>query len=65
MDQNLYQTKLNTLLQHRSLVTIYQYMHKTKTWKVVNRRCSYCNTGFNKNTNKKFETHICKKNYMY
>lgn len=67
MDKSIYQTKIEELLQNRKpyLTTIYQYMHKSKIWKVVSRRCGICLTGFNKNNNNKFDTHTCKKNYKY
>lgn len=67
MDQSYYKTKIEQMLQNRKpfLSTIYQYMHKSKIWKVVSRRCGICGTGFNKNNNNKFDTHKCKKIYKY
>ncbi len=66
MDQSYYKTKIEEiLLNHKpSIAIIYQYMHKGKVWKIVSKRCNVCDTGFNKNNNNKFDTHICKKNNL-
>jgi len=67
MDTLYYKTKIEQALQNRKpyLNTIYQYMHKSKIWKVVNRRCGICGARFNKNNNNKFDIHKCKKINKY
>jgi len=67
MDNQTYQKELEFILNNRvrSLTLIYQYMRSTKSWKIVSKRCSSCNQGFNQNAKGKFETHICKPTYSY
>jgi len=62
MDRKTYQDKLVDVLANRTpkLNYIYQRIKANNTWKIVNKRCSVCDVGFNQNHNGKFHTHICK-----